>query len=289
MRLAPMRNLSPRARPLSAHAPRPTPGCRPGDGGALSVLSVQGVAALIATDASLAYFVRPIMGVRELMHADTRYCLWLTDAPDEVLQSPALAALLRSVQDFRLGLGTARATRASEIPWLFVTTKQPSQRFVALGRFPALRHGYLALAAHEPDIVVTDSVLVAEAPSLDVFSILSSRVFAVWHRAVSPGVGARHRVSVPMTYNNFPYPEIGPDERDRLETASDHILTARQSVPHNSLADLYDSAEMPEQLRRAHQNNDRLVLSVFGLPPDATDEEILAVLFERYEDLSAVA
>lgn len=174
-------------------------------------------------------------------------------------------------------------------PWLFETTKRPATRFVALVRFPPARHDFLALAAYEPDVIVTDSVLVAPCPSLAVFGILSSRVFAVWHRAVSPEAGVGQRLSVPVTYNNFPWPDLTPDQRDAIENAADHILTARQAFPANSLADLYDPARMPEPLRRAHRNNDRTILDVLGLPADASDDDILAVLFERYEALSAVA
>lgn len=42
---------------------------------------------------------------------------------------------------------------------------------------------------------------------------------------------------------------------------------------------------MPPNLVKAHRDLDKVVLSLYGLKPTATDADILSVLFARYEDL----
>jgi hypothetical protein len=139
------------------------------------------------------------------------------------------------------------------------------------------------------DVILNDKVSYVADADLATFAVLSSRPFNVWNKAVSGRTRNDTLISNTITYNNFPFPDLTSDDRDAIETAADHILTARAAFPHNSLADLYDPVLMPEALRRAHRTNDRVVLGVFGLPVEASDEEILALLFERYEQLSAVA
>ena len=65
------------------------------------------------------------------------------------------------------------------------------------------------------------------------------------------------------------------------------ILDARALYPDSSLADLYDELTMPPELRRAHAANDRAVLAAYGLPPNATDDEILTHLFTMYRELTS--
>jgi hypothetical protein len=43
---------------------------------------------------------------------------------------------------------------------------------------------------------------------------------------------------------------------------------------------------MPLELVKAHQANDKAVLKLFGMKPDATDEQILAKLFSEYDEVT---
>lgn len=55
--------------------------------------------------------------------------------------------------------------------------------------------------------------------------------------------------------------------------------------PDSSLADLYDEAVMPPELRKAHQENDKAVMQAYGFSKDITEDEIVAELFKMYERL----
>ncbi|MEG0363549.1 MAG: hypothetical protein RR600_07040, partial [Aurantimicrobium sp.] len=64
------------------------------------------------------------------------------------------------------------------------------------------------------------------------------------------------------------------------------VLDARAKYPSNSLADLYNRDGMPGELRQAHNKLDAAVLTVLGLKADASEERILARLFELYDELT---
>lgn len=63
-------------------------------------------------------------------------------------------------------------------------------------------------------------------------------------------------------------------------------MDARALYPDSSLADLFDDALMPIELRKAHQANDKAVLEAYGFPTkDFSESDIVAKLFEMYEAL----
>jgi len=70
-----------------------------------------------------------------------------------------------------------------------------------------------------------------------------------------------------------------------IEQTAQAILDARALYPDSSLADLYDPVLMPVELRRAHQKNDEAVLAAYGWPKDLQESEIVARLFEMYEEM----
>jgi len=53
-----------------------------------------------------------------------------------------------------------------------------------------------------------------------------------------------------------------------------------------SLADLCDETTMPPDLRKAHRENDRAVMQLYGFDPKMSEAEIVAELFKLYEKLT---
>ena len=64
------------------------------------------------------------------------------------------------------------------------------------------------------------------------------------------------------------------------------ILDVRALYPECSLADLYDEATMPPELRKAHQANDKAVMKAYGYAYSMTENEIVADLMRRYQELT---
>ncbi len=113
-------------------------------------------------------------------------------------------------------------------------------------------------------------------------------MFMAWNRTISGRLESRIRVSQEITYNNFPFPEMTDEQRTRLTTASTQVLAERQKHPEASLADLYNPLAMPPGLVHAHDELDRVVDGLFAPRRRfELDAERLAVLLERYEQLSS--
>lgn len=74
--------------------------------------------------------------------------------------------------------------------------------------------------------------------------------------------------------------------KERVEQTAQKILDVRARYPDKSLAWLYNPETMPKDLRQAHEDNDRAVMDLYGIPPDATEEQIVAELMERYQDMT---
>jgi hypothetical protein len=122
--------------------------------------------------------------------------------------------------------------------------------------------------------------------SLFVFSVVMSSAFNVWLAAVSGRIKSDFRISQEITYNNFPLPNCSAEDVEKLAECAEAINKARNSYPNATLSELYSSASMQKNLLDAHKANDKAVLSLFGLKPSATNNEILSVLFSKYAEMS---
>ena len=89
-----------------------------------------------------------------------------------------------------------------------------------------------------------------------------------------------------MTRQSPDFPHCTQAQADKIEKTAKQILDVRAKYPDCSLADLYDETFMPPDLRKAHKENDRTVLQAYGFPPDLTESEIVARLFEMYEKMT---
>ena len=76
--------------------------------------------------------------------------------------------------------------------------------------------------------------------------------------------------------NSFEYPTITDEQMEKIERTAQGILDARALYPELSFDELYDETKMPPELRKAHQENDRAVMEAYGIPEDASVEEIIA-------------
>lgn len=109
----------------------------------------------------------------------------------------------------------------------------------------------------------------------------------VWVKAVSGKLKNDIRYSSTLCYNTFPFPTIPNTKKSEIEKAATNVLLARANYPEKTLADLYDPEKMPEDLREAHEELDRIVESCYPGAPFANDEARLECLFRLYEKMTA--
>ena len=93
-----------------------------------------------------------------------------------------------------------------------------------------------------------------------------------------------------ITYVTADLREKMKAQRKKIEQSAQGILDTRALYPDCSLADLYDEATMPPELRTAHQKNDRAVMEAYGFWGKLNSESAcVAELMKLYQQLTAQA
>ena len=104
------------------------------------------------------------------------------------------------------------------------------------------------------------------------------------------------RASEAMRFSYTRIPSAGTPSRCRLLTAknrddltacAENILLAREAHFPATIAELYDSEKMPENLRAAHERNDEVLERVYIGRRFRNDTERLEKLFELYAKTTA--
>ena len=105
-------------------------------------------------------------------------------------------------------------------------------------------------------------------------------------RTVCGRIKSDYRYSKDIVYNTFPWPTPTDEQKAKIEETAQAILDARALYPDSSLADLYDEVAMPPELRKAHQQNDKVVMQAYGFSvKDMTESMCVAELMKMYQDL----
>jgi hypothetical protein len=277
--------ISSRSTPLSPEFSTMYFGSMPRDNGHLSKISKED-AMEIRDDKVASKFLFRCVGAEELLNGGERYALWLVSAtPSELASSPVLKERIMLVKKMRSESKAASTKKASETSHLFVQRAQPVTTYIAVPRVSSENRNIIPMAYLPSSTIATDALLTIADERLSTFAILQSHTFMVWAAAVSGRLETRIRISAEITYHNFPCPKLSDDLREKLNESGMRILNERENYPESTLSELYNPGAMPENLLKAHSTNERLVLSIFGLKSNATDEEILAKLFQVYVEL----
>ena len=276
-----------RKKPLSS-VPEMLFGSMPNDGGNF-LLSEEEAAAMRAKFPESERFIKEFYGAEEFINNKKRYCLWLVNAsPAEFRKIPPIMERIENVRKLRNESKRAATQRLAYTPTLFGEIRQPeSGQYLMIPRVSSERRRYLPIGFLSAETIASDASLIVPNASLYHFGVLTSNVHMGWMRAVCGRLEMRYRYSASIVYNNFPWPNPTEAQKAKIEQTAQAILDARAKFPDCSLADLYDEAAMPPELRKAHQENDRAVMQAYGFPVKSTfqESECVAELFRMYQEM----
>lgn len=279
-----------RTNPIQKFTQKIAYGSMPNDGGHMSNITAKQKKELEQSDPIAHKYIKRYFGSEEMINGIERYCFWLKNVePNDIRQSKTLSLVLLKVKEARLASKNKQTNKKAETPNLFWFENQPQNKFMALPMISSERRDYVPIGFFEPEVIASNLVSTIDNATLDSFSIVVSKPFNVWLDAIGGKMESRPIISGGIVYNNFPFPDLSEDQKAALEASGQAILDARAKYPSSSLADLYDPLAMPVELRKAHRDNDKLVLSLYGLKADATYDEIINELFRRYRELTASA
>ncbi len=242
---------------------------------------------LKAIDPNIDIYLRPFLGAAELLHNKTRFCVWLKNiSPDVLKKSPVILSKISMVQTWRRNSNRKNTVELANTPTLFAEIRQPDKMYLAIPTVCSEKRRYIPIAYLNPEVIASNQLYIIPSATLYHFGILTSIVHMAWMRVVAGRLEMRYRYSANIVYNNFPWCEPTEVQKAAIEKTAQAILDARALHPDCSLADLYDEATMPPELRKAHQANDKAVMKAYGYAPSMTEPEIVADLMKRYQELT---
>jgi hypothetical protein len=242
----------------------------------------------IASEDPIAFkYLKEYIGADELLYGTRRFCLWLKGCPPEDMRnSKVIKDRVQKVKEFRESSAKSATRKDSITSYLFQEIRQPEVDYIAIPQTISENRDYVPVGFISKDVIASNGLRFIPTDDKSIFSLLVSKVFTIWVDVISGRLGNGYQISNTLVYNNFPSPELADAQKAALEVSGQAILDARAKYPSSSLADLYDPLAMPAELRKAHRDNDKLVLSLYGLKADATYDEIINELFRRYKELT---
>jgi hypothetical protein len=274
-----------RRKPLSAVVYPFGFGSRPNDGGAF-VLDEESLQTA-GGDPIARKYIRPFVGAREIVQGQSRWVLWLRDAPQgEVERSDFLSERVSQCREHRLASKRPATREWADRPHLFDFDSQPAQPYVAVPGVSSENRPYYLAARFDSHVIASNAAFTANDPDGLLFSLVSSSMFVAWQRTVGGRLKSDLRFSNTVVWSNFPVPPLGREGRATIVAAGKRVEHVRSQHAGRTLADLYLPGRIPAELQDAHQALDTAVDTAFGL---ATTSNSLAkrqkVLFERYAEL----
>ena len=262
-------------------------GSMPNDGGNF-ILSEEEVAVMKSKYPESEKFIKKFLGAEEFINNKKRYCLWLVNAsPAEMRKVPPIMERVANVQKLRSESKRAATQKLAATPTLFGEIRQPvSGTYLLVPSTSSEKRRYVPLGFLDCNVISSNANLIVPNASLYHFGILTSNVHMAWMRVVCGRLKSDYRYSASIVYNNFPWPTPTEAQKAKIEQTAQAILDARNKFPDCSLADLYDEAAMPPDLRKAHQENDRTVMAAYGFNIKMSESECVAELFKMYQKMA---
>ena len=139
----------------------------------------------------------------------------------------------------------------------------------------------------DENFIASDGIQIIPEADLFLFGILESSVHMIWTKTFCGRLKSDFNYSKQIVYNNFPFPEVEKDLREKICKSAEKILEVRAKYFGASLADLYDENLMPKDLRDAHRKNDENILLAYGFK-NLSDAEILSALITLHKNLTSL-
>ena len=274
----------PRNKPV-CDVPQMLSGNRPTDGGYL-ILSPEEKDVLIKHEPNAENFIKRFMMGYEFINKKDRYCLWLVGvAPQQLKSMPLVLKRVESCREERLNSTDKGRQRLADTPMLFREQLNPD-KFIVFPKVSSERRKYVPIGYLDNTTIAGDKLFIIPDTALYHFGILTSNVHMAWMRTVAGRLKSDYSYSNTIVYNNFPWCNPTEAQRAKIEKTAQGILDARALYPDSSLADLYDEATMPIELRKAHRANDRAVMEAYGFWGKLNSEsECVAELMKMYQNL----
>lgn len=231
-------------------------------------------------------YLRPYIGSTEFINGDRRWILYLRDvSPHELRSLPQVRKRVAAVKAFRLD-STSPGTQALALqPTRFHVTVVPEGSFLVIPESSSERRDYVPIGWLDSPTIPSNLVRVLVDADLWHFGILTSAIHMAWLRQIGGRLKSDYRYSVGIVYNTYPWPNATEAQKAKIRNLAQNVLNARLQFPDSTLADIYDTDLMPQQLRKAHRLLDEAVDRLYRPAAFLGDRDRVEHLFRMYENL----
>ena len=258
-------------------------GCKPVDGGHLLMTPVESDS--LKRDAPKSdKFLKRFYGSNEVVSSQPRICVWVEHSDrDEAEAIPSLKSRISRVKAFRENSKAPSTRSAASYPHRFRQIQgQPGEEALLIPIHTSENRAYLPIALLPAGNIVSNAAYAIYSPKLYNLSLIASKLHLVWVGTVCGKLETRYRYSNTLGWNTFPVPKLTKENKADLTRTAENILLARETHFPATIADLYKPDAMPENLRAAHAENDRILEEIYIGRPFKNDTERLEKLFEMY-------
>lgn len=265
-------------------------GNKPADGGNL-ILDFEQKESLIQSAPSAAKFIRSFPGASEFIQGNQRYCLWLDDEKVEAArQIPEINRRLEAVAVMRGNSPKLPTLNAAKKPHIFVEVRQTgSESLIVIPGISSENRPFLPCGIAGKGTILSNKNYAFFNSPLWNMALVVSRLHWVWIGTVCVRMRTDFSYSNTLGWNTFPVPTLTEKNKTDLTRCAEDILLAREAHFPATIADLYDSAKMPANLREAHERNDEVLERIYIGRRFKNDTERLEKLFELYTKMTAGA
>ena len=236
----------------------------------------------IKTEPSAEPYIKPYIGADDYINGKIRYILHVEHIPPNILSKlPKVKKRIKSVKEYRTK-STSESTRNLDAK-LFHLRVIPDKPFLIIPRVSSEKREYIPIGYLEPPIIPNDATMVIENASMELFGLLTSKMHMQWLKLVGGKLETRLRYSKGIVYNTFPLPS---DNLVKLAKYAQDVLDIRKKYPDSTLADLYDPAGMPPDLKKAHDRLDRAVDKLYRKSKFESDIERIEFLLGEYQKMT---
>lgn len=234
-------------------------------------------------------WLKRYMGSIEMINGGVRGCIWIPDSDLEQAASIAfIADRLRQVKEMRAASAAPSTRGFAERAHRFVQIQGVATRTtIAIAKVSSERRPYLPVDLVNEKTIISDLLFgIYDSPIWNL-AIIASKLHIVWIATICGKMKNDFRYSNTLGWNTFPLPKLTDQNKADLTRCAENILLAREAHFPKTIADLYDPEEMPDNLRRAHEENDEVLERIYIGRRFKNDTERLEKLFDLYTKMTA--
>lgn len=277
-----------RSTPISPLA-RMNYGNLPGDGNFLT-LSMLDRDRLLQENPKFERIILPLYGAKEFIRGLQRYCLWIDEDDLEFAsQSEFVRRRLDGVRRIREESCDSSYNALVDRPHQFRDRNLATRLTILAPTVSSEVREYLPVAVLPGRTGTTNQAYALYDAPLWNMAILASRLHLAWIATVCGKLETRYRYSNTLGWNTFPLPILTEKNKADLTRCAEEILLVREHHFPATIADLYDPANMPADLRAAHDRNDEVLERIYIGRRFKNDTERLDKLFDLYTKMAASA